>query len=123
MTRPRLADTAAMKFDWIGQKSFDGACPIGPWLTMSADVPDPQNLAIRLWVNGELKQDSHTAKMVYSIAEQIAALSERLTLQPGDVILTGSPSGVGYARQEFLKPGDRVRIAIDGLGELVNEIC
>lgn len=111
-----------MKFDWIGQKCFDGACPIGPWLTMSADVRDPQNLSIQLWVNDKLKQDSHTSKMIYSIATQIETLSERLTLQPGDIILTGSPSGVGYARREFLKPGDRVRIAIEGLGELTNEM-
>ena len=120
--RPKLVDTAPMKYDWIGQKCFDGACPMGPWLTLSSDITDPQNLSIHLWVNDELKQESNTSRMIYSIAEQIATLSERLTLHPGDVILTGSPAGVGLARGEFLHPGDTVRIAIQSLGELTNVI-
>src|SRR5262245_4885565 len=106
--------------DWIGQKCFEDAAPMGPWLTPAAYVPDPNNLAIKLWVNGALKQNSNTGRLVHDVAEQIAYLSRRIALQPGDVIATGTPAGVGMPRNEFLKAGDEVRIAIDGYGELTN---
>ena len=106
--------------DWLGQKCFEDAAPMGPWLTPAAYVADPNDMTIKLWVNGVLKQDSNTGRMVHSIAEQIAYLSRHLTLQPGDVIATGTPAGVGMPRREFLKPGDEVRIAVAGCGELVN---
>jgi 2-keto-4-pentenoate hydratase/2-oxohepta-3-ene-1,7-dioic acid hydratase in catechol pathway len=107
-------------YDWVGHKCFADAAPMGPWLTPAAYVADPSDLAIKLWVNSVLKQDSNTGRMVHSIAEQIAYLSRHLTLQPGDVIATGTPPGVGMPRGEFLKPGDEVRIEIAGCGELVN---
>ena len=107
-------------YDWIGQKCWDGAGPMGPWLTPAAYVKDPNNLAIRLSVNGVTKQSSNTAQMVHGIAEQIAYLSRHVTLQPGDVIATGTPSGVGMPRGEFLKVGDEVRVEIEGLGTLTN---
>jgi 2-keto-4-pentenoate hydratase/2-oxohepta-3-ene-1,7-dioic acid hydratase in catechol pathway len=93
---------------------------MGPWFTPAAYVADPNNLAIKLWVNGVLKQNSNTSRLVHGIAEQIAYLSEHFTLQSGDVIATGTPSGVGMPRGEFLKAGDEVRIEVAGCGELTN---
>jgi 2-keto-4-pentenoate hydratase/2-oxohepta-3-ene-1,7-dioic acid hydratase in catechol pathway len=109
-------------YDWIGQKCFEDGAPMGPWLTPAAYVSDPHNLGIKLWVNGVLKQDSNTGKMVHNIAEQIAYLSRHVTLQPGDVIATGTPAGVGLPRNEFLKVGDEVKIEIDELGTLTNRM-
>jgi 2-keto-4-pentenoate hydratase/2-oxohepta-3-ene-1,7-dioic acid hydratase in catechol pathway len=108
--------------DWIGQKCFDASCPMGPWLTPAEEIPDPQKLSIRLWVDDVLMQDSHSGEMIFSVAEQIAWLSRQLTLRPGDVIATGTPAGVGARRGMFLRPGHRMRIAIEGLGELCNPV-
>jgi 2-keto-4-pentenoate hydratase/2-oxohepta-3-ene-1,7-dioic acid hydratase in catechol pathway len=105
-------------FDWTAHKGFEGSCPLGPWITPAAEVPDPQRLAIRLWVNGALKQDSNTSRMIFSTAEQISHLSSLTTLHPGDLVLTGTPAGVGAGRNEFLQPGDRIEIEIEGLGRL-----
>jgi 2-keto-4-pentenoate hydratase/2-oxohepta-3-ene-1,7-dioic acid hydratase in catechol pathway len=121
--RPHVPDTSAFKSDWIGQKSFDGSCPLGPWIVPAQDIPDPQNLALKLWVNDAIKQDSSTGKMIYSIAEQIAHLSSGMTLHPGDVILTGTPAGVGSARNEYLQPGDVVKIEIERIGSLTTIIA
>src|SRR5712692_1976926 len=123
MSRTTLPPTSPFRFDWLSQKSFDGACPLGPWLVPAKQVPNPQNLGIKLWVNDVLKQDSNTGKMIFSIAEQIAFLSTRITLHPGDVILTGTPAGVGMARGEYLKRGDLVRVWIEGIGTLVNTMA
>lgn len=112
----------SMTYDWVGQKCFDGALPSGPWLTPASAVSDPHDLAIRLWVNGELKQDSTTANLVHDIDEQIEWLSHQLTLQPGDIICTGTPAGVGLPRNTFLEPGDVVRVEIDGCGTLTTPI-
>ncbi len=121
--RPHIPDTSTFKSDWIGQKSFDGACPLGPWIVPAQDIPDPDNLAIKLWVNDVIKQDSNTSKMIYNIAEQIAHISSGITLHPGDIILTGTPAGVGSARNEFLKAGDVVKIEIERIGTLTNTIA
>ena len=118
--RPQISDTSPFKYDWVSQKSFDGACPVGPWIVPARRIGDPQNLSVRLWVNDVLKQDSHTSKMIFSVAEQIAHLSTRMTLHPGDLILTGTPAGVGMGRREFLKPGDVVRVWIERVGTLIN---
>ncbi len=120
--RPHLAATSPFRYDWVSHKSFDGACPVGPWIVPAAEIPNPQNLAIKLWVNDVPKQDSHTSKMIFSVAEQIAYLSARITLHPGDLILTGTPAGVGHAKQEFLKSGDVVRVWIEGVGTLTNTL-
>lgn len=109
-------------YDWIGQKCFEDAAPMGPWLTPAAYISDPNNLSIKLWVNGVLKQDSNTGKMVHNTAEQIAYLSRHITLQPGDVIATGTPAGVGLPKNEFLKVGDEVKIEIAELGTLTNRM-
>jgi len=108
--------------DWVGQKCFEDAAPMGPWLTPTAYIRDPNDMAIKLWVNGVLKQNSNTARLVHNIAEQIVYLSRHFTLQPGDVIATGTPAGVGMPRGEFLKVGDEVRIEIDGCGTLINRM-
>jgi len=120
--RPHIAVQSPFKYDWIGQKVFDGACPMGPWLVPADEVGDPQKLAIKLWVNDTLKQDSNTSKMIFTAAEQIAHLSSRMTLYPGDVVLTGTPSGVGAERGEFLKRGDEMKITIEKIGDLVTKI-
>jgi 2-keto-4-pentenoate hydratase/2-oxohepta-3-ene-1,7-dioic acid hydratase in catechol pathway len=122
VTRPQISPTSPFRYDWVSLKNFDGACPIGPWIVPAREIADPQNLEIKLWVNDVLKQDSHTSKMIFSVAEQIAYLSTRITLHPGDLILTGTPSGVGMARQEFLKSGDVVRVWIEGIGTLSNTL-
>jgi 2-keto-4-pentenoate hydratase/2-oxohepta-3-ene-1,7-dioic acid hydratase in catechol pathway len=105
-------------------KSFDTFCPIGPWITSADEVPDPQVLGIRSSVNGEIRQESSTAEMVFSVAQLIAFLSRTMTLRAGDVILTGTPHGVGMARKPptYLVPGDVVRCEVDQLGAVENRV-
>jgi 2,4-didehydro-3-deoxy-L-rhamnonate hydrolase len=109
---------------WTRSKSFDTFCPVGPELVPAAAVSDPQSLGIRCLVNGEVLQDSSTASMVFSVAELIAFASEAIELEPGDLIATGTPAGVGYTREppRFLRPGDEVTIEIDGIGALTNPV-
>jgi 2-keto-4-pentenoate hydratase/2-oxohepta-3-ene-1,7-dioic acid hydratase in catechol pathway len=121
--RPGIEATSFFKMDWTKHKSFDGSCPIGPWITPASDIADPQNLKLKLWVNGMLKQDSNSGKMLFTLAEQIAQLSINMTLHPGDLILTGTPSGTGAESGEFLKSGDVVKIWIEGIGEFENKIA
>ncbi len=106
------------KLDWVAGKATDTSCPLGPWMVPAAALPDPQNVALKLAVNDETKQDSTTGQMIFSIAEQIARASEIMTLDPGDVLLTGTPAGVGVPKGTFLKPGDRLDADIDGIGRL-----
>ncbi len=120
--RPHVPDTSPFKADWVAHKSFDGSCPLGPWIVPASDI-DPQNLGLKLWVNDVLKQDSHSSQMIFNLAEQISQLSTGLTLHPGDLILTGTPAGVGAARGEFLKAGDVVKIWIEGIGTLTNKMA
>ncbi len=107
---------------WVLGKSFDSHAPFGPWITTSDEVADPHALAIRCRVNGEIRQDSNTRHLVFDIWDQVAHLSQAMTLEPGDLVFTGTPGGIGAAMQpmRFLKPGDRVRIEIEGLGALDN---
>ena len=118
MRREKNPATSPFHYDWLSQKCFDGSCPLGPWIVPASDIAYPQNLALKLWVNDTLMQDSLTSKMIFSTAEQIAMLSSRVTLYPGDLVLTGTPAGVGTPRRLFLKPGDRVKLWIEGIGEL-----
>jgi 2-keto-4-pentenoate hydratase/2-oxohepta-3-ene-1,7-dioic acid hydratase in catechol pathway len=101
-------------------KSFDTHGPIGPWLTTADEVPDPHALEMVLTLNGEERQRTSTGDMIYDIAEQIAYLSTVMTLLPGDVLSTGTPSGVGIAGNRFMRPGDVVRVEITGLGFIEN---
>ena len=109
---------------WTRAKGSDTFCPFGPWVTTADEVPEPEDLALRTWVNGELRQDARTSDLVFSIPEIVAFLRETITLLPGDLILTGTPSGVGMAMDppRFLQDGDVVRIAIDTLGEIEHAI-
>jgi 2-keto-4-pentenoate hydratase/2-oxohepta-3-ene-1,7-dioic acid hydratase in catechol pathway len=122
-SREGLALGNPFRTDWLAHKSFDGSCPLGPWIVPASDIGDPQNLGLKLWVNDVLKQDSNTGNMIYTLAEQIAQLSNRLTLHPGDVIMTGTPAGVGAGRGEFLKPGDVVKLWIEKIGTLTNTMA
>ena len=112
----------AFVYDWFAAKSVDGSLPLGPGITPAFQVPDPQDLRLRLWVNGELQQDESTSDMICTVAELISAASDVVTLEPGDVIPTGTPSGVGSGRGLYLRPGDVVRTTIDGLGTLENPV-
>ena len=110
------------EWDWVSHKGQDGFCPIGPGLVPAAVVGDPQNLRIVLDVNGVVKQDSSTADMVINVHRLIAHASRLMTLQPGDVILTGTPAGVGMPHNEYLQPGDTVTAGIEHVGILRNHI-
>jgi len=109
---------------WTMGKSFDTHGPLGPWLTTADEVPDPHALSLRTFVNGELRQDSNTSNLVFDCDALIEHLTEAFTLQPGDVISTGTPSGVGMARKppQYLRAGDVVRIEIERLGVLENRV-
>ncbi len=109
---------------WTRGKSFDTFCPIGPKMVPAAEVPDPQSLGIRCTLNGEVLQDASTADMIFPVAEIIAFVSQAITLEPGDLIATGTPPGVGFARKPpvFLADGDEVTVEIDGLGALTNPV-
>jgi 2-keto-4-pentenoate hydratase/2-oxohepta-3-ene-1,7-dioic acid hydratase in catechol pathway len=121
--REKNPETSPFYMDWLSHKSFDGSCPLGPWIVPAGDIADPQQLGIRLWVNGELMQDSHTSNMIFGVAEQIAMLSSRVTLQPGDVILTGTPAGVGMGRKRFLKAGDSVKLWVEDIGDMTHTMA
>ena len=108
---------------WFAQKNFDGSGPLGPWMVPASEIPDPHNLDIKLWVNDELKQDSNSKYLFFNINEQIEYISARMTLKPGDVIATGTPSGVGAPYGGRLKAGDTVTIEIGGIGKLVNPMA
>ncbi len=105
-------------------KSLPGTCPMGPALVTRDEIPDPQNLALRCWVNNVLKQDSNTCHQIFPVARVVSLLSRLVGLEPGDVIATGTPSGVGFARTppEFLRAGDEVRCDIEGIGSLTNMV-
>ena len=110
---------------WFKGKSLDETCPIGPWIVSADEIPDPQALAISLRVDGELKQASNTGKMIFDVGAIIASLSAGLTLEPGDVIATGTPDGVGFARTppEFLRDGQSMEVEIEKIGVLRNGIA
>jgi 2-keto-4-pentenoate hydratase/2-oxohepta-3-ene-1,7-dioic acid hydratase in catechol pathway len=118
--RPQLPESSPFRADWIRHKSFDGSCPLGPWIMPAAYVSNPSKLAIKLWVNDTLKQNSNSGNMIFTIAEQISHLSTGITLYPGDVIMTGTPAGVGAGRGEFLKAGDVVKVEIAEIGSITN---
>ncbi|MBG6208852.1 2-keto-4-pentenoate hydratase/2-oxohepta-3-ene-1,7-dioic acid hydratase in catechol pathway [Labrenzia sp. EL_126] len=105
-------------------KAFDGSCPMGPWIVTADAIDDPHALPISLTVNGEIRQNGNTADMIFDIETLIASLSEGMTLEPGDIIATGTPSGVGYAMDppSFLKDGDTVVCNISGIGTLTNSV-
>jgi acylpyruvate hydrolase len=110
---------------WTRAKGADGFCPYGPWITTEEEVPDPHALRLRTWVNGELRQDSNTSNLIFKVPELIAFIAETCTLCPGDLILTGTPSGVGLGQNPpvFLSAGDVVRVEIEGLGVIEHGVA
>ena len=107
---------------WVRGKSLDTFCPIGPWIVTSDDIPDPHSLRIQCRLKGKLMQDSHTGMMIFKIAPLVSFLSRHFTLVPGDIILTGTPDGVGVFRDPsvYMKDGDEVVVEIEGIGRLAN---
>jgi 2-keto-4-pentenoate hydratase/2-oxohepta-3-ene-1,7-dioic acid hydratase in catechol pathway len=107
---------------WVRGKSLDTFCPLGPWLVTRDEIPDPQNLAVRTTLNGEVVQDSTTVEMIFGVRDLIAFASRAFTLLPGDVIVTGTPPGVGFFRDPplFLADGDEITVEVEGIGKLTN---
>ena len=118
-----VRDDYPFKTDWFQGKCFDTFAPLGPWIVPSTCIEDPHALDLRLSVNGELMQEETTGAMIFNIAEQIEYLSSVLTLKPGDVIATGTPTGVGMSRGIYLKPGDVMDASISSIGSLRNPVA
>ena len=118
----RRPDWPRWNIDWFGHKNFETAAPMGPWIVPAGQIADPYQCHLQLWVNHEQMQDTLVSQLIFNISELIEYLSRRMTLLPGDVIATGTPSGVGRPRGIFLKPGDKVRIEISGIGTLENPV-
>ena len=110
---------------WTRAKGADDFCPYGPWITTADEIPDPHALSLRTWVNGELRQDSNTSNLIFTVPQLVAFIGETCTLAPGDLILTGTPAGVGIGLdpQRFLASGDVVRIEIERLGAIEHSIA
>ncbi len=123
VARPDVPLGSPFHWDWMSQKCFEGAKPMGPWIVPLEGIADLADLSVRLWVNGRLMQDSNSRNLIFGMAEQVAHLSTRVTLLPGDVIATGTPAGVGMAQGIFLQPGDEVRIEVGGVGALRTRIA
>jgi 2-keto-4-pentenoate hydratase/2-oxohepta-3-ene-1,7-dioic acid hydratase in catechol pathway len=109
-------------FDWLNGKWLDGSAPLGPWFVTADELPDPQALAMELRVNGEVRQSADTSQMIFGVAQLVAFASRFLTLEPGDVIATGTPAGVGATTGTYLAEGDVMEATIDGLGTLVTPV-
>jgi 2,4-diketo-3-deoxy-L-fuconate hydrolase len=109
---------------WLKGKGMDGSCPLGPWILTTDEIADPQNLQVQCHVNGVEKQNSNTRFMIFPVARLIEELSLAMTLLPGDMLLTGTPEGVGYARTppEYLSPGDEVTVALPDIGKITNRV-
>lgn len=118
-------DLQGREAQWTRAKGADDFCPYGPWVTTADEIGDPHALWLRTWVNGELRQDSSTSNLIFKIPELVEFISETCTLRPGDLILTGTPSGVGMGLDppRFLSSGDAVRIEIEQLGAIENSIA
>ncbi len=109
-------------YDWLNGKWADGFCPLGPYLVTTDEIADVQNLSMTLKVNGQVRQNANTSQMIYPVADIVSFISHITTLEPGDVICTGTPSGVGVATGNFLNAADRIECTIEGLGALTNTL-
>jgi len=109
-------------YDWLNGKWADGFCPMGPYLLTADEIEDVQNLDMRLTVNGEVRQNANTSQMIHTVAQIVSFMSNLMTLEPGDVIATGTPSGVGFPEGNFLKAGDKIEANIEKLGTLANSL-
>jgi 2-keto-4-pentenoate hydratase/2-oxohepta-3-ene-1,7-dioic acid hydratase in catechol pathway len=118
-----VRDDYPFKFDWFQGKCHDTFAPLGPWIVPAWQIPDPQAVHMRLAVNDAVMQDDTTRNMIWTVREQIAYLSTIVTLEPGDIIATGTPTGVGMGRGVYLKHGDTIAATIDGIGTLTNPVA
>ena len=109
-------------YDWLNGKWADGFCPMGPYLLTADEIEDVQNLGMKLTVNGEVRQNANTSQMIHTVAQIVSFLSHLMTLEPGDIIATGTPSGVGFPTGNFLKAGDKIEASIEKLGMLQNTL-
>ena len=109
-------------YDWLNGKWADGFCPMGPFLLTADEIEDVQNLDMKLKVNGEVRQDASTSQMIHTVAQIVSFVSNLMTLEAGDIIATGTPSGVGFPTGNFLKAGDRIEASIEKLGTLINTL-
>ncbi len=109
-------------FDWLVGKWLDTFGPMGPWITTRDDIPHPDRLRMQLWHNDQLQQDANSGQMIFSPAEALSFVSQFITLEPGDILSTGTPAGVGHAKKVRLEPGDRIKGEIEGLGILENTV-
>lgn len=118
-------DLQRTEMQWTRAKGFDTAVPWGPWITTADEVPNPEDLRLQTWVNGEPRQDARTSDLVFSIPTLVAFLGEAITLQPGDLVLTGTPSGVGMSMdpRRWLASGDVIRIEIETLGAIEHAVA
>jgi 2-keto-4-pentenoate hydratase/2-oxohepta-3-ene-1,7-dioic acid hydratase in catechol pathway len=109
---------------WLMGKTFDTFAPMGPWIVTADEIADPHELDIELEIDGETMQDSNTRELIFKVPDLIAFLSSVFTLEPGDIVSTGTPSGVGFARKppRYLRPGEQVTVKVAGIGELVNSV-
>jgi len=117
-------DLQRSESQWTRAKGFDSSCPWGPWITTADEVPDARGLHVTSHVNGEVRQDAHTSDLIFGPEELVAFIAETCTLEPGAIVLTGTPSGVGAAMDPptFLEPGDVVRVEVEGLGALEHPV-
>jgi 2-keto-4-pentenoate hydratase/2-oxohepta-3-ene-1,7-dioic acid hydratase in catechol pathway len=117
--------TQQLHRQWLLGKGLDGFCPMGPAIVTADEVPDPTTLTLRTWVNDELRQNASVADLIFDIPTLIETISASITLEPGDLIATGTPAGVGlgFSTPKFLKSGDRVRIEVSGIGVLENPVA
>jgi 2-keto-4-pentenoate hydratase/2-oxohepta-3-ene-1,7-dioic acid hydratase in catechol pathway len=107
-------------YDWLNGKWADGFCPMGPYLLTADEIEDVQNLDMKLTVNGKVRQKANSSQMIHTVAQIVSFLSHLMTLEPGDIIATGTPSGVGFATGNYLKAGDKIEASIENLGTLAN---
>lgn len=109
-------------YDWLNGKWADGFCPMGPYVLTADEIEDVQNLDLKLTINGEVRQNANTSQMIHTVAQIVSFLSNLMTLEPGDIIATGTPSGVGFPTGNFLKAGDKIEASIEKLGTLTNTL-
>lgn len=121
--RAYLSDVRARRIDWFSMKAQDGFCPMGPYLVTRDEIPDPHALRLWLAVNGEPRQEGHTGDMIFRIPQIISQISSLSTLEPGDIISTGSPAGVALATGRYLNDGDLIEAGVDGLGVMRNRVA
>ncbi len=115
-----MPDTSPFRADWTRHKSFDGSAPLGPWITTPDEAGDVSKMSLKCWVNGELRQNGNTGEMIFDVAQQIEHLTKAFALEPGDLLFTGTPAGVGVAHTppKFLNVGDTVRVEVERLGAI-----